>query len=320
MNLPATVIAALLLATTPAPPAPVPSNLLQPLPRSGAVPPIVPPSAGPSFEDLEARAKLRNYEGQIRAIVRKHFRRGMSVEQREEGFRRLREFIDPAAFLPMAEVLGGESEDLRAFLINFLAEQGDDGQAALAPIAIHGSDPAIRNAAVDRIVNPAPDAVLRVIDRGLRDNRHAVANASATLAASLDALSAIPLLIFAQATEDPVRQRGDLAWIAIGTSRSYVANVVPVVGNNAGAFQPVLGVVYEGTLLRVMDAVAVNYRIDVHNALVAMTSNDIGQSTADLGYNLPAWYAWFNEVYVPFKQNQQRIIDLAQQAADPERT
>ncbi|MCA9284173.1 MAG: hypothetical protein KDA22_03090 [Phycisphaerales bacterium] len=314
------IVLALGLSAGGAPPASIPPILLTPLPRTGAVPSMAPPADGLSLEELQARAKLRNYAGQIRALARRCFGARRPTALREKGLAELREFTDPAAFIPMFEELADQDSAIRAAVLDHFASQGDAGQAALSYVAIHADDKALRADAIVRIISPTPPAVLRVIDAGLRDRNHAVANASATLAASLDALSAIPLLIFAQATEDRVENKGDLAWIAIGTSKSYVANLVPVVGGNAGAFQPVIGIVYEGTLLRVIDAVAVNYRIDVHNSLVAMTSNDWGQSTAGLGYDMPAWYAWFNEVYVPYKQEQQRVIELAQQAAGSEQS
>ena len=75
------------------------------------------------------------------------------------------------------------------------------------------------------------------------------------LAGALRAVQAIPLLIFAQATADRLDSTGDVAWIAIATQQAFVAAVEPVVGSGAGAFRPIPGVVQEGVVLRVVDAV-----------------------------------------------------------------
>ena len=78
----------------------------------------------------------------------------------------------------------------------------------------------------------------------------------------------------------------------------------------AGAFEPVIATVSEGTVLRVLDAVAIIYRTAVHNSLVAMTTEDWGQSTEYLSYNMPAWWEWYNTRYVPLKNDQARRAAL----------
>jgi len=42
----------------------------------------------------------------------------------------------------------------------------------------------------------------------------------------------------------------------------------------------------------------------VHQSLIALTSRDFGQSTADNGWDMKRWWTWFNTEYVPFKQAQ----------------
>jgi len=74
----------------------------------------------------------------------------------------------------------------------------------------------------------------------------------------------------------------------------------------------VLGVVTEGVILRAIDAVVVNYRIDIHNALVSMTTDEWGQSTEYLGYDPAKWYAWYNEQFVPHMRKQIEIAKLAE--------
>jgi hypothetical protein len=237
------------------------------------------------------------------------------------GLEQIREFTDPAAFGPMLEVFGDSPEGVRLAIYDFLREQGDEGEAALAWDVIHmdKSEAAMRHEATLRLSEdlagkPTPQPVLQVLDTALRSNRHDVANNAGALAGAINALETIPLLIFAQATADPKPDdTGDLAWIAIETQQAYVANVQPVVGDDAGAFQPVLGIVSEGTILRVMDAVVVVYRTEIHGALVNMTTHDWGQSTENLAYDMRGWWNWYNKEYVPFKNEQLAAARLAEQ-------
>ena len=104
------------------------------------------------------------------------------------------------------------------------------------------------------------------------------------------------------------------AWIAIGTTTSYVQNVVPVVGDNSGAFQPVIGQLIEGVVMRVQDCAVTIYHGGVHDSLVAMSSYDTGTDTSNLGWDMAAWARWFDGTYVPFKQEQDRRLAAAASA------
>jgi len=310
----------------------IPANLLVPLPQTGAVPPIVRDPLAPSMREMALRAQARDYRGQIRRIVRAHLHQRRD-ELRKPGFEELGHFRDPAALPTLVDELEPEGDEARLWLLDHLSTLGDAGQAGLAYAAISTEDRGFRDAAAQRIERPATSSVLMVIDGGLRDRRHRIVNASGWLAGQIQAIEAIPPMIFGQAVGGTVPQGGDLAWIAVGTTTSYVANVVPVVGGNAGAFQPVIGLIREGSLLRVMDAVVtvdssgvvgdhrrrdfragsgvVVYRLDLHNALVAMTSAEWGRSTDHLQFDLPAWYRWFNEEFVPHMQQRDLIERVA---------
>ncbi|MCP3904687.1 MAG: hypothetical protein GY715_13755 [Planctomycetes bacterium] len=280
-------------------------GLLTPIPDRGGVPPISSLLGVPSERELEWRARARNYEKQLSGIRRVHFGRSRSERLRAEGFERLREFTDPAAFRPMIEVTGGEADDVRLAVLDHLRDQGDEGQAALAWVAIHDRNDAIRNEAMNRMATPVSVPVLRVLDQALRSNVHRVASNAGWLSGAMNALETIPLLIFSQATRDPAPQdEGDLAWIAIQTERAYVQDLVPVVGDSSGAFMPVVGTVSEGIVLRVTDAVVIVYRTVIHRVLVSMTSRDWGHPTDDMGYDMRAWWEWYNTEYVPFKNRQ----------------
>lgn len=291
-----------------------PEGLLTPIPENGGLPAIYSKLYDLTAEQIRHRGVTRQYAKQIRRIRHEHFGAIRSPSIRQDGIDLLAEFTDPAAFAPMIEELEREKEDVKLGLMDHFRDQGDEGQAALAWMAIHESEPAIRNEALRRMVTPVREPVRYVLNAALRSKEHEVANAAASLAGALNVIEAIPLLIFAQATATgSADSQGDLAWIAIQTQRAYVQNLVPVVGDGSGAFQPVVGIVSEGVVMRVVDAVVIEYRTPVHGALVNLTSNDWGQPTDYLGYNIRAWWDWFNTQYVPYKREQAQAAELAGQ-------
>ncbi|MCZ6837422.1 MAG: hypothetical protein O7G85_16725 [Planctomycetota bacterium] len=289
--------------------------LLKPLPPEGIVPPIV----NYQYSDFMThafsnRARIRDYERQLKTIRYKHFR-NMRVEAiRGKGLDLIREFTDPASYGLMIEVFSREKDDVRLAMLDHFAHQDESGQDVLAWIAIHHDDSAMRHEATKRLGDDASDPVLQQLDLALRSDDHEVVANAAILASSLSAYKAIPLLIFGQAAGGPApRGTGDLAWISIETQRAYVAGVIPIVGNAAGAFVPIIDTIHEGTLMRVVDAVVIFYRTEVHRVLVAMTSAEMEQSTAHLNYDIDAWWHWYNEEYVPFKNEQIMIDALAEE-------
>ena len=284
-------------------------GLLAPIPDRGGVPPIVEIATRPTAQELDFRRRGREHARQIRRIRHEYLGDMRAVEFRSRGIDELRGFTDPAAFGPLIEVLAAEKDDVRLAMLEHFAGQGDDGQAALAVMAIHDPSEAYRHEAMRRMISPASPPVLRVLDTGLRSIRHDIANHAGTLAGSLKALQAIPLLIFAQATQDPFDEPGDLAWIAVATQRAFVAGIEPIVGSGAGAFRPIPGIVQEGAILRIVDAVVIFYRTEIHRVLVMMTTDDWGRSTAHLGYDMNAWWHWYNEQYVPDRNARAALDD-----------
>lgn len=288
-------------------------GFLTPIPDHGAIAPILGVTREPTAEQIAFNKRAREYAAQIRLLRHNHFGTIRAEAIRARGLAELRRFTDPAAFVPLIEALSREADDVRLEVLDHLTGQGDEGQAALAWVAIHDTDDRIRDEAMGRLVAPASGPVLRVLDAALRSNTHRIGNNAGTVAGAVHALETIPLLIFAQATADPVQQEGDLAWIAVATQTAFVAGIEPVVGSGAAAFRLIPGVVQEGTILRVVDAVAIFYRTEIHRSLVAMTTHDWGQSTAHLGYDMKAWWAWYNDEYVVFKNRQVREARLAGQ-------
>jgi hypothetical protein len=251
-----------------------------------------------------------NLNMEIRLIRREHFGDMRKAAIREAGFERLRQFKSPSAITAMYEELRNERDDVVLVMLDHVRSLGDAGQAALTWMAIMDANPNLRHEATRRIERPVTSAALGVLDTALRSPDDQIANRAGSLAGAIGATQAIPLLIAAQATERERENTGDLAWIAIQTQRSYVQNLVPVTGDNAGAFQPIIGVIGEGVVFRVMDAVVVTYRTEIHHALVALSSADWGQPTDRFGYDIAAWRQWYRDDYLPV---------LAERSAERER-
>ncbi|MGA1056649.1 MAG: HEAT repeat domain-containing protein [Phycisphaerales bacterium] len=293
-----------------------PASLRRPLPTRGGVPRIEGADPSLTAARLAGSQASRRAKDEIRSLRRRWLGSRRDPEMRAEGIARLGEYTEPTALLPMHEVLREEEDDVRLAMLDHFASLGSPGQAALAFIAIRDPDAALRGEALRRLARPADPGALAMLDEALRERRHETVNRAGLVAGHLQALEAIPHLIFAQVAADEVPASGDLAWIAIGSQISYVADLVPVVGNNVGAFQPVVGTIMEGVVLQVQDAVAISYRTDVHRSLVAMTTYDFGQPTDFLGYDPARWHAWFNEVYVPHNLAKDAANRAIEQATD----
>ncbi len=280
----------------------MPANLFEPLPRRGGLGRI--PGALPGLHPVHLGAgsgtrASREAADAIASIRRRFLGMRRDPELRATGLALLREWRDPASLLVMHRLLRREKDDVRRAMLDHFESLESPGQGALAWIAIHDEDPKLRGEAQRRLQRPADPAALAILDEALRGTRHDAVNRAGLLAGHLEAIAAIPHLIFAQVAADDVPEEGDLAWIAIGSQISYVADLVPVVGNGVGAFQPIPGTIMEGVVLQVRDAVAVSYRTDVHRSLVAMTSRIHGSPTGDLGYDPAAWWRWFDGEFVP---------------------
>lgn len=283
---------------------PVPPSLVTPIPSTGGLPPVIDHSI--LQPKTPAGASQTGYERSATEFVRSKFgaRRG---QIRKDNLLQIRRWTDPASWQVLWDAMEEEKDDVRLAMLDHLASQGGYGQAMLAKIAIRSDEPEMRHEASRRITRPACDEVVAMIDLGLRDSRHAVVNQAGILAGKVDAFAVIPTLIFAQVTADEKKTSSDLAWIAMGTRTNYIANVVAVVGDRAGAFQPVIGNLQTGVLMQVKDAMVYTYRSDAHQSLVALTTRDFGQSTADIGWDMKKWWTWFNSEYVPYKQAQAGI-------------
>lgn len=175
-----------------------------------------------------------------------------------------------------------------------------------------------------------PLSVQSAIADGLGSPDNARATAAGQLAADLNVFDAIPMIINRMITKTPVKAADGaspaggaaggstsgfgfgsgatapgqsdaaLAYILIGRQTTFVAGLTPVVGSNAIGFDPQIGVITDGTVLRVLDYYAYSYQVELHNALEGWTTAATGTSTAPLGWDQAAWGDWHANVLVPW--------------------
>lgn len=290
--------------------------------QDGPITPATPvPSTLPTVEDPASLAKPENVEAALRAhtmrrqqleaelrrIRQTYFRNPRATDLRQAGIERLRQYTEPATFEAMIEIFARSGEDVVASIIDHLASL--DTPEALATIAWtsvfddHKGRRAMAHDALARVLHgrEVPRSVQSVVAEGLRRSHDPhVANA-AGLAATLRLADAIPAMIASQVRGADQPSRGDrsLAYILVGQQQAFVSDLQPVVGNSAVAFDPELSVVTEGVVLRVIDAVVITYRVEVHNALVGLTSDLWGQDTSYLGWDIPRWRRWYAQEFLP---------------------
>ncbi len=285
------------------------------IPETGRLPYMCDPAICDGILAGERASRLGPYRGILQDIARTNFGRQRSAEVRSKGIQRLQTLSDTGYLFAMPEVYRNERDDVRRAVIDHLADSGEVGQAALAWTAVFSKSADMRVEATAAIRTPASPAVLGVIQIGLRGSEHATIDQAGRLAGVIDAWAAIPHLIATQYAADPVREKRDLAWIAIGTQRSYVQNLIPVTGDGAGAFQPVIGQVTEGFVMRVTDAIAIIYRTEVHHALVGITSRATGTDTSGNGWSFTAWRDWYNDDFLAIARARANALTDADAAA-----
>ena len=285
------------------------------IPEEGRLPFMCDPAICDGILAGERASRLGPYRGILQDIARTNFGRQRSAEVRLKGIQRLQTLSDTGYLFAMPEVYRNERDDVRRAVIDHLADSGEVGQAALAWTAVFSKNADMRVEATAAIRTPASPAVLGVIQIGLRGSEHATIDQAGRLAGVIDAWAAIPHLIATQYAADPVREKRDLAWIAIGTQRSYVQNLIPVTGDGVGAFQPVIGQVTEGFVMRVTDAIAIIYRTEVHHALVGITSRATGTDTSGNGWSFTAWRDWYNDEFLAIARARADAMTDAKAAA-----
>ncbi len=156
-----------------------------------------------------------------------------------------------------------------------------------------------------------PWRVKAVITNGLKQRDERVAEAAASLAADLKVFDLIPALVNAQ-IQGPTGTAagvgggggdGALAYILVGTQQAFVADLEPVVGDSAVAFDPQVGVATSGTVLRVIDAAVITYRTEIHYSLRRLANAGWdGRRTDALGYDTKKWAEWYTQEFLPYRK------------------
>ncbi|MEM1071839.1 MAG: hypothetical protein AAGB48_11385 [Planctomycetota bacterium] len=252
---------------------------------------------------------LSEAEREVRRIFATFFKRTRNPDMHERGWVELeRHLPDTRLTELLLELFGGEPIELRSELLHRFAEAvPDHADVILAWAAVFGEDAELRTVAAGRLLEivgqDEPSRRVQVIlSEGLKDSDSDTAIAAAELVQAFNLLRAVPMLAQAQAqprqSENAVR-RGALAQIVVGSQQAFVQDLTPVVATNAVGFQPTIGVVTNGVVLRVLDAVVWEYRTPIHRSLVEMTTAATGDATSRFGYDTRAWRDWYAAVLEP---------------------
>lgn len=234
---------------------------------------------------------------------------GMTPE-RSAALETIAGIVHPAELVDAVAVLAGEGyrknlvaseADVRNALFRALAAEPVYGQRKLVELGTTSDDEIAAAARESLPTTLSPTALGELVD-ALGAKRERTINRAAMIAGAHPAGTLIPSLINAQFAETSDPKQGDEAWIAIGKTTTYVAGLVPVVGNGSGAFQPIPGVVFEGSILRIMESTVTIYRTEVHQALVATVEQTTGQPAPPFGFERDRWMAWYRNEYPQLAQ------------------
>lgn len=282
------------------------------------------PVTNVSLQEAKHRVEV---ERDLRKLRAKYFGPIRNREIRQIGIDKLREYTDAQIYPSLLSIFEREDKDVRTAIIEHLADQKtDEADATIAWGAVYDKQEWFRQTAGKRLRERTQDAgvpnmVKWVVASGLKSPSDTEVASAANLAGQLKLFEAIPMLINAQVTGGG---GGGLppaiADIIIGTQQAFIADLQPVVGDNAVAFDPTLGVVTDGTVLRILGASVVTYRTEVNRALVGLADSGWdGRSTASLGWDNSAWRAWYANEFKPYraKLEAQAAVAPAAPAAKP---
>ncbi|MBI1302438.1 MAG: hypothetical protein GC172_01400 [Phycisphaera sp.] len=240
----------------------------------------------------------------MRRLRGEALRHGVAAE-RGAALETIQSLESPLELRAAVRILEGEGmggnlvhgeRDVRKALFTALARDEAFGHAELVRHALKGDD-AVSLLARDLLPEELSPQALAVVESGLRSSRELHINRAAMIASAHTAAALIPALIDAQFEERSAGGRGDEAWIAIGQRTAYIAGYVPVLGDGSGALQPIPGILYEGSLLRIMESAVVIYRTEVHRSLAMVIERTTGQPAPPLGFDRDQWLAWYQREY-----------------------
>ena len=235
----------------------------------------------------------------IRGLKATSLLRTASAEDRVVALERIRALKDTTSYAQIWRELRPLGLDTNEAFFDALLQGGSEGRVFLTTIAIEDDDPLKRMEARNRLPKDAPSDVVQVVSDHLNATKESWVNRAAMVASATNAAQLIPQLIDAQSAEGTTTgSGGNGCWIVFGRQTSYIAGLVPVAGDNTGAFQPIPGIIYEGSLLQITDAVVLIYRTEVYTALVTLAQSSTGATTlANLGNNKALWHDWYRDEY-----------------------
>ncbi|MFM7261934.1 MAG: hypothetical protein ACKO3W_15190 [bacterium] len=210
--------------------------------------------------------------------------------------------------------------DARRALLLALAENESFGEPALVRLGVTADEKVRPDAVAALPTRISPDAE-RQLSAFLAGDRELYVNRAASIASAHSGAALIPSLIAAQSTP-PRQKHGDEAWIALGKSVSYVAGVVPVVGDASGAFQPIPGTIFEGSVFRIMESVVVIYRTEVYYSLRTVVERETGQPAPPFGWDQRLWTRWYEQDFPALaaaaaaRRSHEEILDRTRSAND----
>lgn len=275
----------------------------------------------------EAERKRATAEKDLYGIRAKFFQ-STNPEIRQVGISRLREYTDAAIFPLMLSIFKNEKPDVRNAILDHLADQKtEDADAVLAWAAVFDKTDAIRAGAAERLkkrvaaAGAASRPVQYALLKGLQSNENEQVKTAGQLSYDMKLYEMLPAMIAGQVSGTSIGAGGmgaddgtSLGWILVGRQVSYVQDLIPVVGNGAVAFDPQIGVVTEGCVIRVIDANVYVYRYDLHQQLIGLADEGSGQSTAHMGWDQAKWMKWYTDEFVPYRAKLKAEAQKQQEA------
>lgn len=281
----------------------------------------------------DMRKKQMALEKELRKLRFEHFR-SEHRPTRIEGVNKLAGYTQGWMVQPLLEVFQDETaEDIRGAVIGVLkAEKSDESDRALMWLAVSNKSEDWRtaatvalNARLIELKDKPTDGMLAVLQGAVTSQDQSLADNGARAGAVLRMYEIIPFLIQSQTPPPPSTsvgpigrpRNGPLAWIAIAQQQAYIADMNPIVADNAVAWQPVPGVVSSGVVLVINDAVAIFNPVVIHQSLVDLSSRLGGGPTDSLGMKFSPWQNWYKDggEKAIAKAAEKRAEDRAKEAA-----
>ncbi|MBA4028450.1 MAG: hypothetical protein C0475_04845 [Planctomyces sp.] len=286
------------------------------------------------------RQRLEALSKRLHVLVTHFFRPRSGPIVHEVGPALLKDYTDPRLFEAMLERFDLTSDDSQWVLLDHMRRLGTpESEAAIAFAAVIDRDGPLAEKAAQTLVRMArdraesggdlapPRPVQELLARALaRPNYRNAASRAGEIAASLRLLDALPMMIAAQAgrrvgDRDGRRAR---AFIAITQQTPFVADLNPVVGDNAVAFDPVIGVLTTGTVFSVGQTAVISAgTASAFNPRLLRATQELasfgwgGRAVEHLGASDDRWRSWLSAEFKPYRAAvaQGAIDDAAERAA-----